>query len=69
MNSKKLTVKKVIAIVVLTVLGCLGLFGVMLTTLILTQSVTAVLIAEFIYAAMVVLLCIVQWRLKGRTQT
>jgi len=65
MTSKKLTVKKVIAIVVLTTLACLGLFGVMLITLILTQSATAVLIAIYAYGAIVVLLCTVPGRKKG----
>jgi len=65
MTSKKLTVKKVVVIVVLTVLACLGLFGVMFFTLILTQSATAVIIAEFIYAAMVMLLCTVLGRKEG----
>jgi len=68
-KSKKLTVKGFVATVVLTVLGCLGLFGVMLLTLILTQSGTAVLIAIYAYGAIIVLLCTIPRIKKWRTQT
>jgi len=68
-KSKKLTVKGFFAILILVPLACFGLFAVMLTTLVLTQSITAVFITMFAYGAMIVLLCIVPWNPKGRTQT
>jgi len=68
-KSKKLTVKGFLAILVLVPLACFGLFGVMLITLVLTRSGTAVLIAIYAYGAVVVLLCIFPWKRKRRPQT
>ncbi len=61
-KSKKLTVKGFLATLILVPLACFGLFGVMLTTLVLTQSITAVFITMFAYGAIIVILCIVPWK-------
>jgi len=61
-KSKRLTVKGFLAMLVLIPLACFGLFGVMLITLVLTLSGTAVLIAMYAYAAIIVFLCLIPWR-------
>lgn len=70
MTSKKLTVKKVVVIVVLTVLACLGYFGIIIFTLPFTASLQTSWILGLTYVVVFVILCTVpSWIKKRRTQT
>lgn len=58
MTLEKLTVKKFIAIVVLTILACLGLLYVMFWGLVLSGDLMTAWILGLAYAAAIITLCV-----------